>query len=204
MDEHLERESRSPGGCGRSRQGQLAGQDDARATQLAGERDPFLARDRHLGRRVDLEIGRDRADQAGQPQVLNDHGVNTGRGQLADRDFEVGQLAGKGQRVQGRCSLSRPAGATAPSPRASRPRRSCWPGSARYGAEGRNRRRRRHSRRRRSGRSRSPAGASSSGLSMGRALSNRDVPLMRVRSRGALQPALGLYHRTAFNGSSYA
>ena len=73
-------------------QRQLAGQDDARAAQLARQRHPFGARDRHLGRRVNLKIGRDRPDEPDKPEVLHDHRVDAGRGQLADSGLELGKL----------------------------------------------------------------------------------------------------------------
>ena len=78
VDEHLDRKvDRLPNATDLG-QRQLAGQDDPRATEVSGEGDPFFARDRHLGRRVDFEIGRDRVDQPGQSQVLHDDGVDAG------------------------------------------------------------------------------------------------------------------------------
>ena len=79
VDENFQGKVDRPADAADLGQRQLARQDDSRATELAGQRNPFLARDRHLGRRVDLEIGRDRMDQPGQPQVLNDDRVNAGR-----------------------------------------------------------------------------------------------------------------------------
>ncbi len=88
VNEHFDRKVDRPADPADLSQCQLACQDDPRATELAGERDPFLARDRHLGRRVDLEVGRDRVDQPGQSQVLHDDRVDAGRGQVADRALQ--------------------------------------------------------------------------------------------------------------------
>ncbi len=61
-------------------EGQLAGQDHPRAAELLREPDALGAGDRHLGRGVDLQVGRDRPDQPGQANVLDDHGVDSGLG----------------------------------------------------------------------------------------------------------------------------
>ena len=78
VDEHLQGKVDRPADAADFRQRQLASEDDSRAAELAGELNPFLAGDRHLGRRVDLEIGRDRADQPRQSQILDDHRIDTG------------------------------------------------------------------------------------------------------------------------------
>ena len=114
VDEHFDRKVDRPANAADLGQCQLAGQNHSRATQLAGERDAFLARDRHLGRGVDLEIGRDRVDQPGQSQVLHDHRVDAGRRQVADGRLEVGAVRSERPACSAWCILSRRAGAKAP------------------------------------------------------------------------------------------
>ena len=49
---------------------------------------------------MDLQVGRDRPDQPRQPQVLDDHRIDTRRDQLANRALDVSQLVGKDQRIE--------------------------------------------------------------------------------------------------------
>ena len=100
VDEDLDGQARLPADPGDLVERKLAGQDHARAAQLAGQPDPFLAGDRHLGRGVDLQVGRDRADQPGEAEVLDDHRVDARLGHAPDGRLEVGQLAGEDQRVE--------------------------------------------------------------------------------------------------------
>ena len=79
---------------------ELAGQDHSRTAQLLCESDPFFARDRHLGRCVDFEVWGDRADQSGEAEVLNDHGVNARLDDQSDGFLQVGELVGKDKRVE--------------------------------------------------------------------------------------------------------
>ena len=67
--------------------------------------------------------------------------------QLADRGFDVGQLAREDQRVERDVTLHPAAVEQGHRSRPARPRRNWWPGSARCAAGGRNRRRRPRSRR---------------------------------------------------------
>ncbi len=50
---------------------------------------------------MDLDVGRNRPDQASQSQVLDDHRIDPRGYELANRFFDLDQLAGKDQRVQG-------------------------------------------------------------------------------------------------------
>ena len=56
--------------------------------------------DRHLSRRVNLKLGRDRPDEPDEPKILHDDRVSTGFGQLAHGGFQFGQLVRKHQRIQ--------------------------------------------------------------------------------------------------------
>ena len=57
---------------------------------------------------MDLELGRDRPDQAGQAEVLHDDGIDAGRRDLPHRRFQVGQLGGEDQRIERHISLDAP------------------------------------------------------------------------------------------------
>ena len=50
---------------------------------------------------MNLEIGRDRTDQADKSEILNNRGVNARRGQLAYRFFETDELVGEDECIHG-------------------------------------------------------------------------------------------------------
>ncbi len=109
VHEDLDREPGSTADPGDLGQRELAGEDDARTAQLARQPDPLGARDRHLGRGVDLQVGRQGADQPGQAEVLDDHRIDPRFDQVAERFLQVGQLAGEDQGVEGDVSPDPPA-----------------------------------------------------------------------------------------------
>ena len=100
VDEHLQRHRRAPGDCGDLVDRQLAGQHHALDPQLLGQADRLGTGHRHLRRGVNRQVGTDRANQPRQAQVLHQHGVDAGRGDAPHELLDLGQLAGKHQRVE--------------------------------------------------------------------------------------------------------
>ena len=49
---------------------------------------------------MNLQVGTDRPDQPGQPQILNDHRIDARHDQLANRGLDVGQLVRKHQGIE--------------------------------------------------------------------------------------------------------
>ena len=79
---------------------QLAGENHARAAQVAGECNSRGARDGHLRRGVDFKVRSDGANEPNETQVLHDDGVDSGGRQFANGSLEIEKLAGEHQRVQ--------------------------------------------------------------------------------------------------------
>ena len=80
---------------------QFAGQHDPFHAQSLGHIDALGARQGHLRRGVDRQLGAHGPHQLQHAQVLDQHGVDAQFGQRADRLFDLRQLARKGQRIDG-------------------------------------------------------------------------------------------------------
>jgi hypothetical protein len=106
VDKDLERQRRRGGlglGCLDGLDlgdGIFAGEDDELRAEIAGEADAGGAGDRELRRGVDRKIGRERADESADPDVLDDGGIDTGGDDGAQVRFGVGQLGGEYERVE--------------------------------------------------------------------------------------------------------
>ncbi|OQB92401.1 MAG: hypothetical protein BWX86_01839 [Verrucomicrobia bacterium ADurb.Bin122] len=104
VHEDLQRERR--GGLGRLDGGEVgegvfAGEHDELRAELAGKLHAGGAGDRHLRGGVDREIGRERADEAGDADVLHDGGIDSGGDDGAQVALGVGEFVGEDEGVEG-------------------------------------------------------------------------------------------------------
>ncbi len=77
-----------------SRSGKLPRQDDPRRAEPGREAGPLRRCNCHLGRGVDLDVGRDRPRQFDQPEVLDNDGVDPRRLEGEEKLLRLGQLRG--------------------------------------------------------------------------------------------------------------
>ena len=83
----------------------FAAEDGERGAETAGVIDARRARDRHLRRSVDREVGGDPADEAADAGVLDDGGINAGRDDRAEGTRGFGQFVREDQRIEGHVAL---------------------------------------------------------------------------------------------------
>ncbi len=100
VNEHLQRHRGLAVDVGDFVDRQFPGQDHPFDPQPRDQLDRLGAGERHLRGGVDGEIRRNGFDQPHGAQVLDQDGVDPGRRDLADGLFELGQFAGKHQRVE--------------------------------------------------------------------------------------------------------
>ena len=100
VDEHFELDRRLAADRADFGDREFAGQHHALDAEFLGGADALAAGERHLRRSVDGEVRAHRAQQSNEAEVLHEHGIDAGFGELHDMLFDCFEFGGKDERVE--------------------------------------------------------------------------------------------------------
>ena len=84
---------------------EFACEHDSLNAQFLRDLNPFRARQSHLRRGVNRQVGTDRTNQPRRTKILHEHCINTSFGRDADDSLNFRQLVGEDQRVERQITL---------------------------------------------------------------------------------------------------